>query len=64
MDKRHLYYLFFYCFNLFTITLLASLYYIDVLFFLAVYKIDLLAHFSTFLKMNEVPLKLKYDLKT
>ena len=47
MYKRHLYYLFFYCFNLITLTLLASLYYIDVLFFLAVFKIDLLAHFSS-----------------
>ena len=40
MDKGHLYYLFFYCFNLFTITFLASLYYIDVLFFLAVFKMN------------------------
>ena len=50
MDKGHLYYLFFYCFNLFAMTLLASLYYIDELFFLAVFKIDSLVHFSTFLK--------------
>ena len=37
-------------FLLFTITLLSSLYNIDVLFFLAVLKINLLAHFLTFLK--------------
>jgi hypothetical protein len=50
MDKRYIYYLFFFCFNPFTITLLSSLHYIDVLFFLAVFKIGLLAHFSKFLK--------------
>ena len=37
-------------FKPFTITLLTSLYYINILFFLAVLKINLLALFSTFLK--------------
>ena len=50
MNKKHLYHLFFYCLNLFTITILTSLCYIDILFFLAVLKFNPLAHFSTYLK--------------
>ena len=34
-----------YCFNIFTVTLLTSLYYINMVFFLAVWKIDLSVHF-------------------
>ena len=47
-----LYYLFFYLFNLFTITLLTSLHYVDILFFLAVLKINLWAHFSQKLQVS------------
>ena len=54
MDKRLLYYLFFYCFNLFTKTLLAYVYYIDVLFFLAVFKSNLLTHFQHFSKTTSL----------
>ena len=61
MYKSQLYYLFFYCFNLFTITLLASLYYIEVLFFLSVFKIDLFQHFSKTTSLTKI---LKYDPKT
>ena len=57
MYKRHPYYLFFYCFNLFTITLQASLYYIDVLFFLAIWKNR---PFGAFFTINQ---KLQLSLK-